>query len=282
MAGVYMGGSALVLGSGGATGLAWEVGMLAGLVQAGLDLMSADAVVGTSAGALLGAQICTGADLEALYQGQLAGEGPASAPASMSAMVRLSWLLLRNRDPYRYRIAVGRFASTAATQAPGQWRSEIASRLPTPAWPDRTLMITAVDAGSGMRVTFAGDNEVSLVDAVAASTAAPGFRPPVTIARRTFIDGGIASCANVDLAVDYDRIVVIAPVHRGSGPIPSVARQVAELPETCRVGVVVPDRAARRAMGWNPMSPTRRADAARAGRNQAAAAAPAVRRVWMG
>jgi len=87
-----------------------------------------------------------------------------------------------------------------------------------------------------------GDDEVSLVDAVAASTAAPGFRPPATIAGPTFIDGGTASCTNVDLARDYDRIVVIAP-------------------------------------GWNPMSPTRRADAARAGRNQAAAAAPAVRRV---
>jgi len=40
--------------------------MLAGLVQAGIDLTSAGAVVGTSAGALLGAQICTGGDLEAL------------------------------------------------------------------------------------------------------------------------------------------------------------------------------------------------------------------------
>jgi NTE family protein len=92
----------------------------------------------------------------------------------------------------------------------------------------------------------------------------------------------MASPANIDLAAAYERIVVVAPVAHGSGPIPSVAQQVARLPATCRVAVVVPDRSARRAMGWNPMNPAHRAPAARAGRDQADAVAAAVRREWTG
>src|SRR3982074_2126812 len=40
----------LVLGGGGVTGIAWETGLLAGLAQAGVDLVAADVVVGTSGG----------------------------------------------------------------------------------------------------------------------------------------------------------------------------------------------------------------------------------------
>jgi NTE family protein len=281
---------ALVLGGGGATGLAWEVGILAGLAHAGVDLGSADAVIGTSAGALLGAQLRTGAQLEELYRAQLTEAEPARAVASLSVLLRLSWLLLRHRDPHRYRIEVGRFAATAPTQSAAQWHAELASRLPTSTWPERRLVIAAVDAGTGERVAFdgadgaagAGDPRASLVDAVAASTAAPGFRPSATIDGRTFIDGGVASAANVDLAAGYQRIVVVAPIDRGSGPIPSVSQQVARLPAGSRVAVVVPDRSARRAMGWNPMNSARRPDAARAGRDQADAVVAMVRRVWTG
>ncbi|MGC9669760.1 patatin-like phospholipase family protein [Planosporangium sp. 12N6] len=141
-------------------------------------------------------------------------------------------------------------------------------------------MIIAVDAASGERVPFSNNGEVSLIDAVAASAAAPGFRPPVRIGGRVYIDGGVASCANADLATGYDRVLVISPVASGSGPIPSVKAQVAELEKTTRVALVVPDRASRRAMGRNPMDITRRADAARAGRAQGTAVAAEIGKVW--
>ena len=54
---------ALVLGGGGITGIAWEIGVLAGLAEAGVDLTGADLVVGTSAGSVVGAQLTSGADL---------------------------------------------------------------------------------------------------------------------------------------------------------------------------------------------------------------------------
>src|SRR5215813_9988318 len=63
---------ALVLGAGGEAGIAWEVGLLAGLAAHGVDLAAADLVVGTSAGALAGAQVTSGIPLAELYQAQCA------------------------------------------------------------------------------------------------------------------------------------------------------------------------------------------------------------------
>ena len=45
---------ALVLGGGGAVGVGWQTGLLMGLLEAGVDLAGAEAIVGTSAGALVG------------------------------------------------------------------------------------------------------------------------------------------------------------------------------------------------------------------------------------
>src|SRR3712207_8997248 len=47
----------------GITGIAWELGLLAGLQRNGVDLTTADLIVGTSAGAYVGALVATGVDL---------------------------------------------------------------------------------------------------------------------------------------------------------------------------------------------------------------------------
>jgi NTE family protein len=54
---------ALVLGGGGAVGIAWQTGLLSGLRDAGVDFASADTVVGTSAGALVGALLSGGREV---------------------------------------------------------------------------------------------------------------------------------------------------------------------------------------------------------------------------
>jgi NTE family protein len=51
---------ALVLGGGGVTGVAWEIGMPAGPAEAGVDLGDTDVVIGTSAGSVVGAQVAGG------------------------------------------------------------------------------------------------------------------------------------------------------------------------------------------------------------------------------
>src|SRR3954462_5397130 len=84
--------TALVLGGGGITGIAWEIGLLAGLAEAGTDLSSADLVVGTSAGSVVGAQITSGEDLEAMYQRQLApAEGEKAARLTRGNLARYAW-----------------------------------------------------------------------------------------------------------------------------------------------------------------------------------------------
>lgn len=270
----------MVLGGGGVSAVAWELGVVAALAESGVDLTSADLIVGTSAGALVGAHIAHGADLRQLYQAQLTAPQPASTTASVRNLLRLSWILLRHRDPLQYRIHVGRFAMAATTYSENDRRSDIASRLTTHAWPPRPLMITAVDAMSGEFVTFSRDQGVPLVDAVTASMAVPGVQPPVTINGRPYLDGGMRSCANADLAAGYERVVVIAPIARGSGPIASVTDQVADLRGRSQVLTVAPDRSSRKAMGWNPTDPRRCPGAARAGHAQAAAVSSTVGQLW--
>src|SRR5207302_8121589 len=62
---------ALVLGGGGVAGVAWELGILLGLHDTGVDVRGADLIIGTSAGSVVGAQIASGTDLESLFASQL-------------------------------------------------------------------------------------------------------------------------------------------------------------------------------------------------------------------
>jgi len=141
-------------------------------------------------------------------------------------------------------------------------------------------VVTAVDAATGEFRTFDRDSGVPLVQAVAASCAVPGVYPPVTIEGRRYVDGGMRSAANVDLAKGYDRIVVLAPIARGAGPMASVDAQVTGL--VARVAVVTPDQASRTAIGRNVLDPAARAPSARAGRAQAKAEAERVGEAWTG
>lgn len=274
-------GRALVVGGGGVTGVAWELGMLAGLADASVDLSTADLVVGTSAGSVVGAQVASGIALAELYEGQLAGYGAEiAARMGVGVIGRLAWAALTTRDPQRMRMRVGRMALAARTVPERQRRAVIEARLPVHEWPRRRLLVTAVDAESGEFVVFDRDSGVCLVDAVGASCAVPGVWPPVTISGRRFIDGGMRSAANADLAAGCGRVVVLAPMTSGFGPIARLSDQVAVLRTDARVVVVSPDSAAARAIGRNVLDPAHRAPAARAGRAQAAAVADQVAAVW--
>jgi len=274
-----MASRALVLGGGGVTGVAWEIGVLTGLAAAGVDLTDADLVVGTSAGSVVGVQVAAGLDLEDMYTAQLAEpRSEIAARLGLSTLLRWGWASVSGRDVQKARARIGAMALAARTVPEAERRAVIESRLPVREWPARRLLITAVDARSGEFVVFDRDSGVGLVDAVGASCAVPGVWPPVTINGRRYVDGGVRSAANADLAAGYDRVVVIAPVVGGARPVSSVAGQAARLDG--RVVVVAPDRAAKRAFGRNLLDPARRAPAARAGRAQAAGEASRIRQVW--
>jgi NTE family protein len=277
---------ALVLGGGGITGIAWEIGVLAGLAEAGVDLTGADLVVGTSAGSVVGAQLTSGADLEALFARQLEPPtGEQAARMTRSALLRYGLAALRSRrDDVGFRRRIGALAlaaERAGLTATEQERLDvIGSRLVSREWPDRDLRITAVDAQSGEFRVLDRTSGVPLLQAVAASCAVPGVYPPVTIDGRRYVDGGMRSAANADLAEGHDRVVVLAPIPRGMGPLASVDAQVTGM--VARVAVVSPDDASRRAIGRNVLDPAARAGSARAGRAQVADVAAEVTEVWQG
>jgi NTE family protein len=278
--------TALVLGGGGITGIAWEIGMVAGLADAGIDLTTADLVVGTSAGSVVGAQLRSGADVESLYARQLEPPGPelvSRLGRRTLARYGLAMLVAR-RDDTAFRRRIGELSRTAAdtglTPTEEERRAAIASRLPYAQWPQRPLVVTAVDTESGEFTQFTRESGVELLAAVGASCAVPGVYPPVTIAGRRYMDGGMRSGANADLATGYDRVVVLAPIPRGIGPMASVDAQVTSL--VSRVAVVSPDDASKAAIGKNVLDPAAREPSARAGRAQAAAVAARVAEVWQG
>lgn len=274
------GTSALVLGGGGITGIAWELGILHGLAESGVDLTDADTVVGTSAGSVVGAQLGSGLSLADLYASQL-------EPADAELGGRLSRVAaLKLVPPFvlpgsgRDKLArVGRVAR--ASHEPGSIDREgvIRSRLPVHDWPERDLRITAVDTESGEFTVFTRDSGVDLVSAVAASCAVPTVWPPVEIAGRTYMDGGMRSTANIDVAAGADRVVVLAPLPRSLSKKTSMQVQMEKVGPRAW-SVVTPDAEALAAFGRNLLDPSKRAVAAEAGLRQARDLVDQVRGVW--
>jgi NTE family protein len=273
----------LVLGGGGITGIAWELGVLAGLAEAGVDLVNAELIVGTSAGSVVGAQVTSSAPLHALYLRQL--EPPShEMPARLGPRQKLAYLLavLRARgDLERFGRLVGAISLRAARaeRVPTleQRLEVIRSRLPSAEWPERDLRVTVVDACSGEFRVITSRDRAPLVDAIAASCAVPGVYPPIPIGDRTYIDGGFRSSTNADLASGCAKIVVLAPVSRAIGPLKSPQQQLAGVGASI---VIAPDSASRAAIGNNVLDPAARRGAAQAGHAQAAAVVDGVRSVW--
>jgi NTE family protein len=129
---------------------------------------------------------------------------------------------------------------------------------------------------------FGNDSGVDLVDAVAASCAVPGVWPPTTIDGRRYIDGGVRTIANADLAEGHDPILVLAPLEELPGVAdPEVLTRVERMQASARVLVIRPDDTSLVAIGANPLDPATRQPAARAGRAQGHAVAPAVKELWL-
>jgi NTE family protein len=173
-------------------------------------------------------------------------------------------------------------ASDGSRQA--QWRGIVASRLPGAAWPERRVLITAVDAQTGEPVEFDRDSGAELVDAVAASTSGGGSSYAIGGGR--YIDGGYRrSSENADLAAGSERVLVLSPLG-GKTLYPAewgmeLAVQVDELRAGgSTVEVIVPDRDDEHLFGANAMDFSLRPAAAQAGYDQGRALAPRLTEFW--
>jgi NTE family protein len=263
---------ALVLGGGGLAGIAWETGVLHALTERGLDVRTAGRIVGTSAGATVAAQIGSGTSIAELFARQvdpakqcreLTPEG-ISVAELMELWASLATEAAESGDPSVLPVRIGELALNAKTVPEPVRREVIEGRLPDHAWPaGYPLALTAVDVGTGELRVFDKDSGVPLVDAVAASCAVPGIWPPVTIGERRYMDGGIRSATNVDLAGGFPRVLLLAPMVD-----PMAEEQLMALEERAQVQVITPDEASVGAFGANPLDPDVRAPSADAGYDQ--------------
>lgn len=276
--------TALVLGGGGLTAYAWQTGVLAGLAQSGVDLSGAHLLAGTSAGALLAVELAAGAAPSDLYAQQISRERTlVERDVTLAMTVKYLWAALGSRDPETVVKRLSRLALTVNDVQEHELLDAIGPQLPVHSWPERPLRLFAVDAVTGAAAGFSADSGVDLLRATAASCALPPLFPPVTIGDSRWMDGGVRSPANADLANDCSRVVVLAPIVKAPGASPSAVSQVASLvADGVQATLVSPDRAARRAFGRNAMDPSRTPGAARAGRRQAAERAEQIRAVWGG
>jgi NTE family protein len=291
---------ALVLGGGGPVGIAWESGLVAGLAQAGVDLGRADVTMGTSAGSFVGARLALGADPRTLADpivadripgGERRPAGAAGPPADLSKLMQLMGEAQSGlRNPAEARAEIGAFALAAQTMDEAAFIESFGrsfSTLPVDAWPDRGFACTAVDAETGAFQFWTKDSGVGVVRAVASSCSVPGIYPPVTLNGRRYIDGGMRSATNADMAAGHDLVLVIAVRLGAAGGAlgERIAARFDEEIESLKHGgstvvVVTPDEASVEAFGVNLMDFRRRPDAARAGLAQGLAYAADLKALW--
>jgi NTE family protein len=288
---------ALVLGGGGSTGNAWLIGVIAGLFDAGLDVTEADLVIGTSAGSTAAAQIAGATPTELLAAILAAAPQQRTSPVGSDGgrvpirpaanhMERTSKIIAAAEDgaDMRRRMGAAALDMDAASDGSGQtrWRATVAARLPSQRWPQRTVLVTAVDAHTGEPVVFDRHSGVDLVDAVAASCAS-GFA--YRIGDNRYIDGGYRRNENADLAAGYERVLVLSPFGgRTRTPLEwgmHLAAQVDELrARGSRVETIFPDSNSEHMFGANAMDLSLRPPAARAGYNQGTALAEQLTEFW--
>ncbi len=297
----------LVLGVGGTLGEAWLSGFLAGAgQQGGIDFRQSAHLVGTSAGSIVAARLAAGR-LPRL-PGDAAGPArqvpPASVSSAPTAFERLARVRLGSSLP-----AVG-VALRAARPGRALARAAFLARLPQGRIPlddlrvriaalgprfDGRLRVVAVDAGTGHRVAFGapGAPDADVPDAVAASCAVPGLFRPVRIGGRDYVDGGVWSPANLDIAPVWPgtRVLCLVPVaallagNRIAARVLARSWQAAIAVEAAgarrrgaHVTIIGPDADSSAAMGADLMDASRRDQVADAGFAQGMAAAASLRR----
>ena len=277
---------ALVLGGGGPVGIAWESGLLAGLAEGGVDVSPADYVVGTSAGSFVGAQLAGGKSPAAIAAPDLAGAfQPSGTPEALPNLIPLIAKMMEALSGKRPQQDVLKEIGEMALASPAMSEEEFIGRFQPalgPAWPDR-FACTAVDTADGSFTVWNKDSGIELARGVASSCAVPMVYPPISIGGRRYMDGGMRSGVNADLAAAHDKVLVVVVGLRAAPPPVKelfggvLDKQLASLKHAV---VIAPDDDASAAMGTNLMDPSARQAAARAGLVQGRLEAARLAEFW--
>jgi NTE family protein len=297
----------LVLGGGGVLGEAWMTGVLAGIEDAtGLDLHQCDYFVGTSAGAIVSAQLVAGEQLRRPRDVPARTEHPvADRPPDNSLALAMRHAVQRaGRFAYSAGAPLAQATLTLSRQGGAIARAALLRRLPPASGSlaglhdsversgarfDGRLRVVAVDRRSGRRVVFGspGSPAASVADAVTASCTVPWLFAPVMIAGREYVDGGVWSPSNLDVApagrgahvLCLNPTAAITGANSLIGVARSLSRSAVALESLVlrRRGAIVascgPDAASAVAMGADFMDPEPRHRVLAAGYEQGSALA---------
>ena len=291
---------ALVLGGGGPICESWESGLIAGMAEKGVDLSKSDLIIGTSAGSIVGAQLAISRAPSSMRTLELSLEAtkfvpPLSAgnwapPKFDEAMFakKVGELAAGKRPPDQVRSEIGAWALSAhPMMSEDAFVAIFAHLFPQKAWPHTPFQCVAVDADNGHVKTFSNNSGVAVARAVAASCAVPGLFPPVIIEGHRYIDGGMRSLTNADLAKDYKVVLVFnfipnprtTDIAKSFGTLSdrelNILRDTGSTAET-----ITPSPASLAAFGPNLQDSTRRAEAFAAGIAQGRIEAQRLKPAW--
>ncbi|MHA6765487.1 patatin-like phospholipase family protein [Streptacidiphilus sp. PAMC 29251] len=280
----------LILGGGGEVGIAWELGVLAGLIEhAGFDPASSRVIVGTSAGSMVGTAVALGHDIVALAEEQRRGEYVSPIPAvpqqaggggTGTSVVpeAIARLLMSGEGTVTQRsAAIGALAvATPGVIDEATYLAVAAGLVGTDRWPEADLRITSVDCASGQTVLWSRADGIGLARAVASSCAVPGYFPTVEYQGRRYCDAPRGEfCAQLAQETGLDRILFIGPTIPILGGLDE-SRELAALAADGLPVVQVTGGDAFAEVGGELMDPTARARAAAIGLDDGHAAAAAV------
>ncbi len=278
---------ALVLSGGGLAGIAWEIGVLAGISDASPELFAAITApgvtfLGTSAGSAVASQLAGGTPIEELYAQQVAAETAELGAEIDLVTFQQTMAGLREgvTSPLEFRQRVGRFAREADTASSADRLAVIEARLPVSEWPEHPLLVTAINTDTGDLRVFDRSSGVRLIEAVAASCAVPGVWPAVEIDGVHYMDGGVRSASNVDLVAGADPILILTPSPE-TGPMgDAIAAADLHALGDARVTSIFADQDSLVAFGSNPLDPAVRPPSAIAGRAQGSALVASLQTLW--
>ena len=257
--------------------------MIAGLAEKGIDLSGMDRIIGTSAGAIVGARMAGRVRPSELTKAALTRfEGPPPKPPQIPPPPDLTFLVTKLED-----LNAGKLSERSAGTELGEWALKVSPivseagfvasferRFPQQKWPSGAYECVSVDAVDGSLQVWDEFSKVPLSLAVASSCALPGFFAPVTIGGHYYMDGGARSATNADLARGCKTAIVLAPT---VGPEDALAKVSVERlhheldilsGSHCKAALIAPDPASLKAFGGTLGNSSRAGAALEAGRAQ--------------